>query len=123
MPLPRRRWLAAGSAALVLLLGGLAVNRLPQQAAGQSSPHGTLPIGTVPPQIRQAYPPPSDAQPPTPDHGHDPHDLTPIAKRGGPGSDGKPEHNAGHGLGAGPDTGTGAGHDAASPDGSPSTQP
>lgn len=110
MRLPRRNWLVAGIAALLPLLGGLALNRMPQQVAGQSSPHGTLPVGTVPPQVRHAFPPPRDAQPPTPSRGHDPQNLIPIGKRGGPGEDGKPEHTEAHGggNGHGADAGTGS---------------
>lgn len=108
---PRLAWLIAGVAALCLLFGAVAVERVPQHAAGQSSPHGILPVGTVPPQIRTAYPPPSGLQAPTPrrPESEAPKDLAPIAKHGGPGSDGRPEHGDGNGHGN-------SGHDDHNPD-------
>jgi hypothetical protein len=93
MRLTRRSWLGAVIAASVPFgVAGIAGST--HQASGQQGPQHGLTIG-VPTQVRHYYPASgANLQPPRPNHAAPGPELTPIAAKGGPDTDGKPEHHA-----------------------------
>jgi hypothetical protein len=103
MRLTRRYWLGIAVAAVTIPLGAAGIAGSTYQVSGQQGPHGVLPTGTVPPQIRHHYPASgANLQPPRPNHPAPGPELQPIAAHGGPDTDGKPEHHSdGHDAGTG----------------------
>jgi hypothetical protein len=110
MRLTRRFWLATAVAAVSFPLGAATFAGSAHHAAAEQGEPGHLVTGTVPPQSRQYFSAPSDLTPPPPRHSHEPpKELPPVARGGGPGEDGKPEHHSGQGNGHGQGGGNGDG--------------
>jgi hypothetical protein len=91
---PRRAWIIATVTAAGLFAGAATLSHVPQRAAGQTQPHGTLPGNQIPVQVRPFHGAPTVLTPEPQRHGH-----------AAPGEQGE-DHGQGHGNSNGHDSGS-----------------